>query len=115
MTLSRYIAGFLWSLALTLLAYVSVTRHVAMGNHLLLLLGGLAILQAIVQLVFFLHLGTEASSRYKLVSLLVMLVTLLIVIVGSLWIMHHLNYNMIELSPNAKSNLMFDQYDKGGF
>jgi len=116
MTRVKYMTGFLLSLILTLLAYVSVTDRLASGFQLVVLLSVLAVVQAAVQLVFFLHVdGGSGESRDRRVALYVMLGMILILIVGSIWIMRNMNYNMIQLSPDAKNKVMLDQYDKGGF
>lgn len=113
MSLKKYIIGFLASIALTLLAYNLVVGEIINGLTLLLLIGGLALAQVIVQLVYFLHLPDEMKPRYKLLSFGFMVVILLIVVVGTLWIMHHLNYNMMDMSPNEKDQYMSSQKDKG--
>ena len=66
-----------------------------------------------VQLVFFLHLDEESGPRYKLAAFGFMALILLIVVVGSLWIMQHLNYNMTHMSPQDKNDYMTIQKDKG--
>lgn len=109
----KYVIGFLLSLFITLLAYYLVTGHVFGGVGLALVLGVLALSQAIVQLYLFLHLDNESRPRLKLLSLVFMLVILLIVVAGSLWIMYHLNYNMMELSPDQKDAYLNSQRDKG--
>ena len=113
MSLKKYIIGFLASIALTLLAYNLVVGEIINGLTLLLMIGGLALTQMIVQLVYFLHLPDEMKPRYKLLSFGFMVVILLIVVVGTLWIMHHLNYNMMDMSPNEKDQYMSSQKDKG--
>lgn len=102
MTRKRYTAGFVFSLILTFLSYDAVVNHFAFGMQLLIILGVLAVVQAIVQLVLFLHIDHETGPRLKLVSFLIMVVMLLILVVGSFWIMYHLNYNMMQLSPDEK-------------
>lgn len=64
------------------------------------MLGILAFGQFVVQLVYFLHLGTEQKPRWKLLVFWFMIVVVLIVVVGSLWIMYNLNYNMIMPPEN---------------
>lgn len=113
MTLTKYIIGFVASLALTLIAYNLVVGEIATGLTLMLLLGGLALLQMIVQLVYFLHLDVESSPRYKLASFLFMGGILFIVVAGSIWIMNNLNYNMMQMTPEEKSQYMMTQHDKG--
>lgn len=113
MTIKNYTIGFVLSLALTLAAYFAVVNELASGLTLLLILGGLAIAQMIVQLIYFLHLGEEMRPRYRLASFLFMAGILLIIVVGSIWIMHHLDYNMMNMSPNEKTEYMLNQHDKG--
>lgn len=113
MTLQKYIIGFIASLIITLIAYFAAVGEWASGFVLLLVLCTLAIIQMVVQLVYFLHLGDEVGPRYKLASFLFMMGILLIIVVGSLWIMHHLNYNMMNMTPTEKSDYMLKQHDKG--
>lgn len=112
MTLSRYITGFVLSLLLTLTAY-SLVVYRFVSEWLLLVLAVLALTQMIVQLVFFLHLGEEMRPRYKLISFGFMALMLLIVVVGSIWIMYNLDYNMMNMTPDEKTNYMLTQHDKG--
>lgn len=112
MTIAKYTIGFVLSLLLTLIAYAFVV-----GDHnspwLLAALGVLAVVQMIVQLVFFLHLDEEAGPRVKLWSFVFMAGTLIIIVAGSLWIMYNMNYNMSDMTPNEKNSYMMIQSDKG--
>ena len=112
MTIQRYLMGFVLSLALTLVAYFVVTNNT---NHprMLIILGGLAITQLAVQLMYFLHLGDEVGPRLKQLSFWFMSVIMIIVIVGSIWIMSNLNERMIDFSPSQKTEFMLTEYDKG--
>jgi len=112
-TLTKYVIGFLASLALTMVAYVLVSGRLLTGDTLLLVIGGLALVQMIVQLFFFLHLADESRPRLRLVSFGFMASILVIIVAGSLWIMYHLNYNMMGQSPTEKDNYMTSQKDKG--
>jgi cytochrome o ubiquinol oxidase operon protein cyoD len=94
LSLGKYIFGFLGSIALTLTAYLLVTHHATNKDVLVGVLAGLAIIQFIVQMVFFLHLGDERRPRWKLMVAVFMLGVVLIVVFGSLWIMNNLNYRM---------------------
>lgn len=113
MTLTKYIIGFVLSLVLTMVAYLMVTETVFAGTEMVLILGVLALVQMVVQLFFFLHLGDEVGPRYKLASFLFMAAILLILIVGSIWIMNNMNYNMMEMTPDEKTQYMLKQHDKG--
>ena len=104
--LKSYIIGFILSVALTLLAYYPVWLHVTsyhmMFSHELItwFVVILAFIQLIVQLLFFLHLGQESKPRWKLAVLISFLGIVLIVVVASIWIMQHLNYNMNLIQLN---------------
>ena len=111
--LIKYIFGFLVSLVLTFTAYMFVVGQVFSGTTLVLILGGLALLQMLIQLVFFLHVAEESRPRFRLLSFGFMATVLIIVVAGSLWIMHHLNYNMMQMSPHDKDTYMTGQKDKG--
>jgi cytochrome o ubiquinol oxidase operon protein cyoD len=99
-TFRSYATGFILSIILTVGAYTFVQLHVLshhkMFSHEMLTYAflGLAVLQFIVQLVFFLHLADESKPRWNLVVFLSTLGIVLILVVGSLWIMNHLNYHM---------------------
>ena len=96
-----YFTGFMWSLLLTLAAFALVKMQLDAGGDayqakvLIGILAVLAIVQLVVQLVFFFHLGREAKPRLNTVSFLFMLMVVGIIAFGSLWIMYNLNYNMM--------------------
>lgn len=95
--LRSYISGLLLSSALTLAAYFPVLKHITTNHHtlshgtILLIILPLAVLQLIVQLFFFLHMG---KSRWNFSTFIPTIILILILVVGSLWIMNHLNHNM---------------------
>lgn len=98
-SLHSYIAGFLLSIILTLVAYGFVQSHIS-NNHtvfshsfLIGIIFVLAIMQLVVQLVFFLHLGRKGQG-WNLGLLGFAAVVVLILVIGSLWIMSNLNYHM---------------------
>ena len=99
-TLRSYITGFLFSIMLTLVAYLFVVNHANMympaftQDLIIGIILALALAQFTVQLVFFLHLGKETKPRWKLVVFLFMIGIVVIIVGGSLWIMSNLNYRM---------------------
>lgn len=91
--LGSYMLGFGFSIGLTLLAYFGVTKQ-WFGAGAVLALLTLAVMQFVVQLFFFLHVGRETRPRWKLFMLFLAIVFVLIVVLGSIWIMYNLNYRM---------------------
>lgn len=112
----RYLLGYGLSLGLTLTSFGLVWLQTNGGqtglsrNSLVLLLVVLAVSQLVVQLVCFLHVGGDKKRRWNLLALLFAVMVVLIVAIGSLWIMANLNYNMM---PSEMDQFMREQAQKG--
>jgi cytochrome o ubiquinol oxidase operon protein cyoD len=91
--MKAYLWGFFLSMALTLAAYFTVAQDLLTGRYLIGAIIALALLQAIVQLILFLHLGTEHKPHWNSLVFFFMAMVVLILVFGSLWIMHNLDYN----------------------
>ncbi len=111
-TIKSYITGFILSLLLTLAAYFVVTNQIFSGNLLVGVVLGFAIMQLAVQMTFFLHLLDETKPRWNLIIFLTTLSIILLVIVGSLWIMNNLNYHM---TATQMENYVRTQSQSGGY
>lgn len=105
--LRLYVTGFVLSISLTLAAYLMVVNQTLSKWQLVFAIATLAFIQFLVQLVFFLHLGRELKPRWKLGVFLFMVLIVLIVVIGSLWIMDNLNYRM--MSPEMINEYMTKQ------
>ena len=99
-SVKSYMLGFALSVALTVISFaVSVLHidsdHAFIGLEIFVgIVLALSVLQLFVQLMFFLHLGHEKGSRWNLVFLTSTISIFIMVVVGSMWIMNHLNYHM---------------------
>ena len=89
-----YTIGFLLSLVLTIIPYLLITRGTATGTAAIIALIAFAIAQLCVQLTCFLHLNNDARPYWNLMSAIFAATVVLILVIGSMWIMYHLNYNM---------------------
>ena len=109
---TSYIAGFILSIALTLAAFFVVLRsgsfHLS-ANGVFAAILVLAVVQLIVQLLFFLHLGSgkERGSRFLIFAGTLGLV--LIIVIGPIWIMNHLNYNMMASPAQMRQYISSQQ------
>ena len=90
----NYITGFIISIVLTVAAYLMVVEHLLNDQILIFVIIGLALIQLWVQLIFFLHLDYEKGPRWNLAFFLSTIGIVLIVVIGSLWIMENLSYHM---------------------
>ncbi len=95
-----YLIGFLLSVVLTAVPFwLVMTGAVASVAVAAGLIFGLAIVQIVVHVVCFLHLDTRQEGGWTLIAFVFTAVIVTIVIGGSLWIMFHLNTNMMPMQP----------------
>ncbi len=110
---SRYTYAYFLAAALTLAAYAIVQGSLIEGVSLGVVLLVAAALQLYIQSRYFLHLDDKREvPKWRLASYVFTWLTLLIVVVGSLWIMANLNYNM-SMSSSEMTEYMLKQNGKG--
>lgn len=90
-----YIVGFILSAVLTAIPFALVMTGAlppaATGAAVI----GFAVVQIVVQMIYFLHMNPRSEGGWNLLALVFTLIVLVIVISGSLWVMHHLQVNMM--------------------
>ena len=86
------VIGFVLSLLLIAAAFLSAPSSLPMIKPLLFVL---AVVQATLQLIFFMHLGIEEKPRWNLITFCLLVLMIIIIVVGSIWIMYHLDYNVM--------------------
>lgn len=94
-----YVIGFLSSLILTLASFSLVAYRPLEPLLAIFAIVILALIQGSLQLWFFLHVGQEDSPKWETITFYSMIVVLLIISVGSLWIMNDLNARMMPDMP----------------
>ena len=93
-----YVIGFLLSVVLTAVPFWLVMTgalHDPQATAILII--AMAVVQILVHTVCFLHVNTRVEGGWTLMAYLFAAVMVLIVIAGSLWIMYHLNLNMMPM------------------
>jgi cytochrome o ubiquinol oxidase subunit IV len=100
-SLNAYLTGFILSLVLTALSFGAVMIDLLPRELILPAITFLAVVQLLVQLLFFLHLGTAPEQRNNTVIFLLTTLLIATVVGGSLWVMHNANVNMMptQMSP----------------
>jgi len=63
----------------------------------------LALMQIVVHVVSFLHLDTRSEGGWTLLAFLFTAVIVVLTIGGSIWVMYHLNVNMMPMPDAATS------------
>jgi len=111
-TSRSFVVGLLLSLVLTFAAYYAVVYHVFGTTELTIFIIVLAFVQLAVQLYYFLHMGREPKPRWNLYVFLSTFSVILFIVVASIWIMHHLHYNLMSPSEMMEYTLEKEALDK---
>jgi cytochrome o ubiquinol oxidase operon protein cyoD len=92
-----YMLGLALALLLTALSFGVAPSGLVWGPAIPAALAALAIAQMGVHLVFFLHITTGPDNTNNVLALAFGVLIVFLVIVGSIWIMAHLNHNMMPM------------------
>jgi cytochrome o ubiquinol oxidase subunit IV len=93
-----YVTGFVLSVILTVIPFWLVMGDV-LANSLvttliILALGGV---QMVVHVVYFLHMNTKSEGGWTFMALIFTITLVAIMLSGSVWVMYHLNRNMMPM------------------
>jgi cytochrome o ubiquinol oxidase operon protein cyoD len=111
-TYKSYITGFALSILLVILAYIPVHMHLISQHEwpphtfIIPVILILAMVQVLVQLKFFLHMGKKSGSGLNFPVLISTVGIMILLVAGSIWIMNHLNADM---TPQQMQDYMKDQ------
>jgi cytochrome o ubiquinol oxidase operon protein cyoD len=90
--------GLGFSVILTVAAFVLASTHLIYGPAIPVGLLVLAIAQMGVHLVFFLHITTGPDNTNNVLALAYGILVVFLLVVGSIWIMSHLEHNMMPMN-----------------
>lgn len=95
-TFSGYMTGFVLSVILTVIPFWLVMGKVIEGRTTaVMVLGLFAVLQILVHMYYFLHMNSKIEAGWTLISTIFTVVFVAIGIAGTLWVMYHMNANMM--------------------
>lgn len=94
-TRRRYLSGYLSALGLTLVAFAAARLGAANPTLALGVVIVAGLIQIVVHLRYFLHLGFGKSQRENLVLVLIATLLISLMVGGSVWIMFDLNRRMM--------------------
>ena len=93
--IKSYIVGFLLSVVFTVAPFYLVMTKSLERNQLVVILAVTAVIQLVIQLKFFLHLDFSPSLRDNMLSFVFTGVILIVIVFGSMWVLHDLDYLMM--------------------
>lgn len=91
-----YMTGFVLSVILTAIPFILVMGNI-LGNDRItgIVIMGFAVAQIVVHMIYFLHMNTKSEGGWTILALIFTLTLVIITLAGSLWVMYHLNTNMM--------------------
>ncbi|MDQ8935416.1 cytochrome o ubiquinol oxidase subunit IV [Acinetobacter rudis] len=92
----QYSIGFIVSVLLTIVPFYMVMHadNFSRGS-IVATIAITAIAQVLVQLVFFLHMNSSSEQRWNVIAFIYTIMTIAVLLIGSVWIMNYLHSNMM--------------------
>ena len=94
-TLKSYTIGFVLSVILTAIPFWLVMSGALPTQITAITIIGFAVAQILVHMICFLHMNMKSEGGWSMMALLFTLILVVIALSGSLWVMYHLNTNMM--------------------
>ena len=94
-SVKTYMTGFILSIILTVIPFWMVMNGSASKPVILGAILVTAVIQILVHLVCFLHMNTKSDEGWNMTAFIFTVIIIAILVVGSIWIMWNLNYNMM--------------------
>lgn len=88
--------GFGLSMILTIIPFWIIKYNIFIQNISLIIIILCSIIQIYVHLIYFLHIGSTINQEWYIVSLIFTIFIVLVLILGSVWIMTHLHHNLMN-------------------
>ena len=102
-TFGGYMIGFGLSVLLTAVPFWLVISGVIANKQITAaLVMAFAVIQIVVHMIYFLHMNTKSQEGWTLLSTVFTIVMVVITLSGSLWVMYHLNTNMMPIHNVAQ-------------
>ena len=91
-----YLTGFVLAVILTVIPFWLVS-HGGTGSSAstAALILAFAAAQIVVHMVYFLHMNTHSQGGWNMLSFVFTVLLVVITLSGSIWVMYHLNHNMM--------------------
>jgi len=90
-----YLIGFVLSVILTAIPFGVVMSGALPAGTAVTICIGLGVAQIVVHLIYFLHMDAASSRSWNMAAFVFTLVVVLILVIGSMWVMYHLDTNMM--------------------
>ena len=95
-TFRGYMTGFVLAVILTVIPFWLVMGKVIESSNVMgLVIMGIGAVQIVVHMIYFLHMNARSEGGWNMLALIFTIVIVVITLAGSIWVMFHLNANMM--------------------
>ena len=95
-TVKGYLTGFILSVILTAIPFWLVMGNVFENSSTTaFVILAFAAVQMVVHMIYFLHMNARSEHGWSMLALIFTVVIVVITLSGSLWVMYHMNHNMM--------------------
>jgi len=102
-SLRSYLIGFGLSAVLTAIPFWLVMGSVIDSKPVTgIVIMIFAAAQIVVHMIYFLHMNTRAEEGWTMMALIFTIIMVVIALTGSLWVMYHLNTNMMPVHDMSR-------------
>ena len=97
-SLRDYLTGFFLSVVLTAIPFwLVMSGTLGSKQATAIAIMAFAAIQVVVHMIYFLHMNASSDDGWTMMALIFTLIMVAIALTGSLWVMYHLNANMMPV------------------
>ena len=104
-TLKGYATGFVLSVILTAIPFWLVMAKVLPPDATKFIILGFAAVQVVVHMIYFLHMNAKVEGGWSMLALVFTAIVVVVMLAGSIWVMYHMNANMMPMSAHDMKNM----------
>ena len=106
-SLADYVKGFIFSVILTAIPFALVmTKAFSSNKTTVLVVLAFAFVQVFVHMKYFLHMNGKSEGGWNMLALIFTAILVVIMFSGSVWVMYHLDNNMMPMSTQNAHDMV---------
>ena len=95
-SVGSYLTGFVLAVILTVAAFGIVMSHAMSPSGTVGAIALLAVIQLVVQRVYFLHMNGSSAQRWNVMAFVFTVLSVIVLVAGTIFIMHDTSINMMS-------------------
>lgn len=100
-TMRDYVIGFILAVILTVIPFWLVMAGTLDKGWTVAIIMAFAAIQVVVHMKYFLHMTPSSEGGWNFTSLIFTLIVVVIMLAGSIWVMHHMTTNMMPTAHDV--------------